>query len=135
MTYLNGVEWTVHALADAVRSGRLRAEEVVSAALARIEAYNLRLNAFVYIDHDQAINDARAVDRVVQGGGDPGCFAGVPIGIKDLHEQVRSMPTSDGSLLYKGTAPAACDTPHVALLRAAGAVIVGVSQAAGAVPL
>src|SRR3546814_11076595 len=47
--------------------------------------------------------------------------AGVPIGVKDL-EDCAGMPTSHGSLVYKGSAPVAADSVHLARLRAAGAV-------------
>ncbi len=61
-------------------------------------------------------------------GRDPGPFAGVPIGVKDL-EDCAGMPTTHGSLVYKGAPPAARDSLHVARLRAAGAVPIGKTAA------
>ena len=58
----------------------------------------------------------------------PGPFAGVPIGVKDL-EDCAGMPTSRGSLVYKGRSPVEHDSIHVARLRAAGAVPVGKTAA------
>jgi aspartyl-tRNA(Asn)/glutamyl-tRNA(Gln) amidotransferase subunit A len=122
--------WTVHAVADTVRAGRVSAEEVVQIALGRIRSSNGALNAFVHVDEGLAIENAREVDRLIADGRDPGPFAGVPIGVKDLQEHVSGMPTTDGSLLLKGEAALSDDSPHVALLRRAGAVIVGRTAAA-----
>ena len=61
-------------------------------------------------------------------GEDPGPFAGVPIGVKDL-EDCAGMPTSHGSLAFPGRGPVAADSVHVARLRAAGAVPVGKTAA------
>ena len=58
---------------------------------------------------------------------DPGPFAGVPFGVKDL-EDCAGMPTTHGSLLFAGRARSA-DSIHVARLRAAGAVPIGKTAA------
>ncbi len=114
--------------AESVRSGKRRAIDVLEGCLSSIEADNDRLNAFVHLDPEGARAAARAIDRVVAAGDDPGPLAGVPIGVKDL-EDCAGMPTSHGSLLFLGRAPAAEDSVHVARLRAAGAVPVGKTAA------
>jgi len=119
---------TVIETAEAVRSGRLKAAEALDECLAAIEAANPTLNAFVHIDAEAAHAAAAAVDAMVAGGRDPGPLAGVPIGVKDL-EDCAGMPTSHGSLLYKGAPPVAADSVHLARLRAAGAVPVGKTAA------
>ena len=119
---------TVIATAEAVRRGELKAIEVLAGALARIERGNQALNAFVHVDADAAAAAAEVVDRAVAEGRDPGPLAGVPFGVKDL-EDCAGMPTSHGSLLYKGRPPVERDSVHVARLRAAGAVPVGKTAA------
>lgn len=114
--------------AEAVRRGRVRAVEVLEECLGRIEAANPRLNAFVHLDPEAARERAAAVDAEVAAGGDPGPLAGVPFGVKDL-EDCAGMPTSRGSLLFKGRPPVAHDSAHVARLRAAGAIPVGKTAA------
>src|SRR5205823_11644205 len=69
-----------------------------------------------------------AVDAAIARGDDPGPLAGVPFGVKDL-EDCAGLPTSHGSLLYKGRPPVAADSIHVGRLRAAGAVPVGKTAA------
>ncbi|HET9611324.1 MAG TPA: amidase family protein [Acidimicrobiales bacterium] len=114
--------------AEAVRRGERRAVEVLDEALAAIAAGDERLGAFVHVDEGVARAAAEAVDAAVARGEDPGPFAGVPIGVKDL-EDCAGMPTTKGSLVYAGRGPAAADSVHVARLRAAGAVPVGKTAA------
>lgn len=115
-------------IATSVRAGERKATEVLDACLARIADGNDELNAFVHLDEGLARAAAEAVDATVAAGADPGPFAGVPIGIKDLEDCV-GMPTSHGSLVYKGCGPVAADSIHLGRLRAAGAVPVGKTAA------
>ncbi|HET6663852.1 MAG TPA: amidase family protein, partial [Acidimicrobiales bacterium] len=115
-------------IAEAVRSGQRRASDVLDQALAAIEDGNDQLGAFVHLDEALARAAAEAVDAAVADGRDPGPFAGVPIGVKDL-EDCAGMPTSRGSLAYAARGPVAADSIHVARLRAAGAVPVGKTAA------
>lgn len=119
---------TVVETAEAVRKGDLKAAEVLEDCLARIDRANPQLNAFVHLDADLARAAAAAVDAAVAAGRDPGPLAGVPFGVKDL-EDCAGLPTSHGSLLFKGRPPAARDSVHVARLRAAGAVPLGKTAA------
>ncbi|HEY9555718.1 MAG TPA: amidase family protein [Acidimicrobiales bacterium] len=122
------MEETAIDIAEQVRAGRRSATEVLEACLAEVAAGNEALNAFVHIDEGLAREAAAAVDAAVTEGRDPGPFAGVPIGVKDL-EDCAGMPTSHGSLVYKGSAPVAADSVHLARLRAAGAVPIGKTAA------
>src|SRR5262245_19011882 len=115
-------------IAEAVRTGQRTAADVLDQALAAIEEGNERLGAFVHLDEGAARAAAEAVDAAVAAGRDPGPFAGVPIGVKDL-EDCTGMPTSEGSLAYATRGPVAADSIHVARLRAAGAVPVGKTAA------
>lgn len=115
-------------IAESVRRGDRKAVEVLEECLAAVERINPTLNAFVHVDPDQAHRAAEAVDAAVARGDDPGLFAGVPFGVKDL-EDCAGMPTSHGSLLYKGRPPVGEDSVHVARVRAAGAVPLGKTAA------
>jgi aspartyl-tRNA(Asn)/glutamyl-tRNA(Gln) amidotransferase subunit A len=120
-----GTSWgTAANLADRIRRRELSATEVCEAYIARIKRDNAALNAFVYLDEDRAREQAHAIDQRIQNGEDPGVFAGVPFAVKDM-EDCKGMPTSKGSLLFKGGPPASDDAPHVARVRHAGAVMVG----------
>ncbi|MGZ4688324.1 MAG: amidase family protein, partial [Acidimicrobiia bacterium] len=121
--------WTRDAweLAEGVRAGDLSAVELLDLSLERIETYNEDLNAVCYLDADGARERAREIDRIVAGGGDPGPFAGIPMGVKEL-AQAKGFPDTHASVMYKDRV-AAVDGAEVARLRAAGAVIVGLTTA------
>jgi Asp-tRNA(Asn)/Glu-tRNA(Gln) amidotransferase A subunit family amidase len=111
-------------LAEQVRTGKVSARELTAHALERIETLNPRVNAFVAVDAEAALSAADAVDAKVAAGRDPGRLAGVPIGVKDL-EDAAGYVTTHGSACFADDPPAASDSPLVARLKAAGAVVVG----------
>lgn len=115
-------------IADAVRRGKLKARDAVKDALDRIEARNGPLNAFVMCDPDAAFAAAAKVDAKVACGEDPGLLAGVPFGVKDL-EDAAGYRTTQGSWFLKDSPAKTADTPYVARLKAAGAVVVGKTAA------
>ena len=99
-------------------SGSLTAEALTRACLDRIEE-RASVKAWAWLDSDHALAQARTADRA----GRPGLLAGLPIGIKDIIDTF-DMPTEHGSPIYRGNRPFA-DAACVALLRMAGAVILG----------
>ena len=115
-------------IASAVRAGQVKAVEVLDECLAAIDFGNPALNAFTVVDPELARRAASAVDAAITRGEDPGPFAGVPFGIKDL-ANCAGLPTSKGSRLFAGGPPVAADDVDVARLRAAGAVPVGKTTA------
>jgi amidase len=108
-------------LAALVRAGELSARELVGASLARIEALDPRLGAFVEVDHDGALAAAEAI-----GPGDERPFAGVPIAIKNNRAVLGLRLTQGCSLMRDFVAP--YDHSVVRRLRAAGFVIVGTTK-------
>ena len=115
-------EHDAHELADAVRAGNLRSRDVVEVFLDRIERLDGPLNAICDLDADGARRQADAIDSRIANGDDPGLFAGVPIGVKEL-AAVAGMSYTYGSKLYEGDRADHDDT-EVARLRNAGAVII-----------
>lgn len=114
----------VAALAAQVRSKSVSARELTEHALARIDALNPVLNAFVAVDGEAARAAARAVDEAVAAGIDPGPLAGIPIGVKDL-EDAAGYRTTKGSPCFADAPAATHDSVLVARLKAAGCVVVG----------
>ncbi len=106
-------------IARRVAAREATAEAVVADCLARIAAREPVVHAFAHVDSELALRQARALDR----GPIRGALHGVPIGIKDVIDTA-DQPTQMGSPIYAGHRPA-CDAACVALLRAAGAVILG----------
>ncbi len=114
---------TVEQLTDLIQNGDVSAVEVTSHALERIEEH-AALRAFVAVDGDGALTQARAVDRARAAGDDLGPLAGIPLGVKDL-EEAAGFVTTFGSVLHRDDPPAAEDSILVARLRQAGCVIIG----------
>src|SRR6185437_1548692 len=111
-------------IADAVRAGQVKAIEVLAEARSLVERSNAGLVAFVHLNWELAEQEARRIDAHVERGEPVGPLAGVPFGVKDL-DDCAGMPTSHGSLIFKGSAPETVASPHVARLRAAGAILIG----------
>lgn len=113
------------AIAEAVRMGRNSARAETEAALARIAAGNPALNAFVSVDEAAALAEADAVDRRLAAG-ETLPLAGVPVAVKDTIWVAGRRVTQGSRLFADFHAPA--DAIAVERLRAAGAVIVGMTN-------
>ena len=111
-------------LAGRVRAGTLDAVEVARAHLAHIEAVEPRIGAFRRVRAEAALEEAAAVDADPRRATLP--LAGVPVAIKD-NVAVAGEVCTVGSAAHE-PAPAAADHPVVARLRAAGAVVVGLTR-------
>lgn len=111
------------AQAEAIRAGRMTSEELVRAYLARIEAREGEVGAWIHLDPEHALAQARDADRAHQEGRAEGPLHGVPVGIKDIFDTA-DQPTECGSPIHAGRRPSR-DSAAVALLRQAGAVIMG----------
>src|SRR3989337_3380202 len=106
------------AVADAVRTGDVKAADAVEASLQAIQ--KSQLNTIVHLDAEGARRQAEAIDERVNSGGDPGLWAGVPLLVKDM-EDAAGVPTSYGSVGVQNK-NAGRDWTHPEPRRAAGAV-------------
>jgi aspartyl-tRNA(Asn)/glutamyl-tRNA(Gln) amidotransferase subunit A len=110
-------------VAESVRSGKRRAIEIAEATLARIEARDGAVHAFLTVAKDELLAQARAVDAKRARGEALGPLAGVPVALKDAlcTEGIR---TTAGSKILEGWVPP-YDATVVARLRAADALLPG----------
>jgi Asp-tRNA(Asn)/Glu-tRNA(Gln) amidotransferase A subunit family amidase len=108
---------------DALRGGTISALDVVESCLARIAEVDPKVEAWTFLDPEHARNQARALDAARANGGPLGPLHGIPVGVKDIFDTT-DMPTEDGTVLHAGRRPRH-DCTAVALLRKAGAVIMG----------
>jgi len=113
-------------MAEQVRLKKLSPVELLDAHLARIEALNPKLNAFVQLDTERARRQAQAAEAAVMRGEAVGPLHGVPISIKSSIE-VAGLRCEAGTRLRAGLV-ASRDAPLVSRLRAAGAVVMGVTN-------
>lgn len=114
---------TLCAAAAEIRLGRLSPVELVEQCLARIEAYEPRVRAWVMVDAAGARQAARQAADELARGHDRGPLHGIPCGIKDIVD-VAGWPTLAGSTLRTGHV-AKQDAAVVARLRQAGAILLG----------
>src|SRR5918999_2967143 len=115
---------TATEIAAAVRAGDATAHEVTRAHLDRIAAIDGVLVAFVRVRADAALDEAAAIDARADRAELP--LAGVPVAIKD-NVPVAGEPMRSGSAATSD-APQQEDHPLVARLRAAGAVVIGITN-------
>ena len=114
-------ELTATEIIAAVCAGRATCEDVTRACLDRIAERDKDVQAWQYINPEQAIAEARARDRSDRAG----ALIGVPFSVKDIIDTA-DMPTEYGSPIYAGHQPRA-DASCVALSRKAGGVLLGKS--------
>ena len=114
LTRLTAVE-----TARRIAAREVSAVEVTEAHLARVGDVDERVHAFLYVDRDGALAQARRVDS----GDVAGPLAGVPLALKDVIV-MRGVPTTAGSRILEGWRPP-YDATIVARMRAAGVVVLG----------
>jgi aspartyl-tRNA(Asn)/glutamyl-tRNA(Gln) amidotransferase subunit A len=111
-------------LLEGYRSGAFSPVEATRAALARIEAVDPAVNAFVRVDAEGALEQAAESARRWQAGAPRGLVDGVPVTVKDILLQ-RGAPTLRGSRTISSSGDWDEDAPSVARLREHGAVFLG----------
>ncbi|GLV77541.1 Asp-tRNA(Asn)/Glu-tRNA(Gln) amidotransferase subunit GatA [Streptomyces hygroscopicus] len=106
-----------------IASGEVTAVEVTEAHLARIEAVDEKVHAFLHVDREGALAQARAVDEKRERGEELGPLAGVPLALKDIFT-TKGMPTTVGSKILEGWIPP-YDATLTQRLRDADVVVLG----------
>lgn len=109
--------------ARAIADGAISSEQLVEACLAQVREADGDVQAWAHLDPEHALAQARARDLDRREGRPIGPLHGVPVGLKDIIDTL-DYPTEDGTVLHAGRTPAH-DATVVAMLRAAGAVIMG----------
>lgn len=115
--------WSAAELAQGIRTRRISSREATESCLDRVQAVNPVLNAVVEVLHDSALAAADEADRAVARGDDLGVLHGVPVTTKVNVDQ-RGCATTNGIVALKDQV-AKEDSPVVANLRRAGAVLMG----------
>ena len=108
---------------ESIGKKRVSPVEVVAVHLERIDALQPKLNAFVHLDAEAAMQQARHAEETILRGGALRPLLGVPVTLKSCID-VAGWPCPAGSLLHKDYIPEA-DATLVARLRAAGAILLG----------
>src|SRR5258708_19725251 len=97
-------------IASLIRSKKVSAKEAATAALARLDAVNPKLNAVVDHKPAEVLAQASAIDAAIGRGEDVGPLAGVPITVKVNIHQEAFAPTN-GLKLQLATPPQSTNPP------------------------
>src|SRR5262245_33716350 len=114
---------TITDAAGFTRRGELTPSDLLEQCLARIDRYEDRVGAWVYLDRDGAREQAARLTAELKQNNYRGPLHGIPIGVKDIFD-VFDMPTGCGSKRWANSY-ARRDATVVERLRQAGAVIMG----------
>jgi aspartyl-tRNA(Asn)/glutamyl-tRNA(Gln) amidotransferase subunit A len=106
-----------------IAKGDLSPVELTEALLARIEAINPKLDAFLDIAAEQARADAKTAEAEIKGGGYRGPLHGMPYGLKDIIDYSGRKTTAHSKLLQDNVADS--DATVTAKLKAAGGIFMG----------
>jgi aspartyl-tRNA(Asn)/glutamyl-tRNA(Gln) amidotransferase subunit A len=118
-----GTRLTIEQFGHGLRAGKTTSADVTAECLKNIDAGQATLNAFIRVMADEARLAAAEADRELAAGIDRGPLHGVPISVKDLFD-VAGTGTTAASRVRDGHV-AAVDAPAIALMRRAGAILVG----------
>ena len=116
-------ELTGREIRDRIVAGELTAEAAAEAALARIDAVEEKVGAYLSVGPEAALARARAIDAALARGEEPGALCGVPIALKD-NLCTKGTATTAGSKILQGYVPP-YDATVVEQVLAAGAVPIG----------
>ena len=114
---------SAHEMSAAMVKGEVTSEQLTQLHLDRISAVDQQVHAFLHVDTEGALAQARAVDAARSSGEKVGPLAGVPLALKDVMVQ-KGIPTTAGSKILEGWRPP-YDSTVVSKLKTAGVVILG----------
>jgi amidase len=112
-------------LASRIRRRELSPVELMKSTIERIEKRNPSLNAFVYIDFEQAMDRARAAEKAVSSGATLGLLHGVPTAMKDLFDFKPGWPSTLGGVRALRDLVIDAYCTYAERMEQAGAILVG----------
>ena len=119
---------TLQQIAAALASGKITSHELTQQMLKRAQDPNGQgAKVFTKLFADQALRAAQASDLLRQAGLSRSVLEGIPVSVKDLFD-VKGQVTTSGSVVLKNTPAAEVDSTVVQRLRAAGAVVIGMTN-------
>ncbi len=116
-------ELTATEAARSMRQRELSPVELAESLLRGIDTLESQLKAWVYLDRETVLSEARQKEAELASGGDVGPLHGVPVGLKDIY-YTAGIPTTACSKLYADFVPE-YDATTVALMKQAGAIMLG----------
>lgn len=123
ITSLTGIQ-----IGELVNSKQISAVDVIKAFIHKIDSENYRTNAFVYLNFEEALREAKQLDLRLNNGEVVGPLAGVPIGLKDFLPTKKGWPATHGGVDCLRTIDDS-DSPFYAAAHKLGAIAIGKTNA------
>ena len=120
---MTNIHSTAAQMSEALSEGSITSVELTEAHLVQIEKVDSKVHAFLHVDRENALAQARDVDAKRKSGEKLSALAGVPLALKDVLAQ-KGVPTTCGSKMLEGWRPP-YDSTVVAKLKQSGVVILG----------
>jgi len=120
---MTNIHSTAAQMSEALSEGSITSVELTEAHLVQIEKVDSKVHAFLHVDRENALAQARDVDAKRKNGEKLSTLAGVPLALKDVLAQ-KGVPTTCGSKMLEGWRPP-YDSTVVAKLKQSGVVILG----------
>jgi len=120
---MTNIHSTAAQMAEALSTGSITSVELTEAHLTQIGKVDSKVHAFLHVDRENALAQARDVDAKRKSGEKLSALAGVPLALKDVLAQ-KGVPTTCGSKMLEGWRPP-YDSTVVAKLKQSGVVILG----------
>ena len=120
---MNPEALTLTAAVQAIRGGSLSPLDLAKAFLARMEKVESQVRAWVTVDHEAVLAEARQCEVEAGASQYRGPLHGIPIGVKDIF-YTKGLRTTMGSPLFRDFVPRE-DARVVARLKQAGAIVLG----------
>ena len=120
---MTNIHSTAAQMSDALSAGTITSVELTEQHLDQIAKVDKQVHAFLHVDRENALAQARDVDAKRKSGQKLSALAGVPLALKDVLAQ-KGVPTTCGSKMLEGWRPP-YDSTVVAKLKQAGVVILG----------
>ncbi|MEI9976104.1 MAG: amidase family protein [Ignavibacteriota bacterium] len=98
--------WTIRQASESLRARKISSEELTRACLERIAAFNPKIDAWITVMREQALAQAKALDKESAAGRWRGPLHGIPIGLKD-NIDAAGVRTTAGSKTLAGNIPSA----------------------------
>jgi aspartyl-tRNA(Asn)/glutamyl-tRNA(Gln) amidotransferase subunit A len=114
---------TISKVSELIRTKQLSPVDVVKGCLAKIKELNPRLNAFITVLEDEAIESASIAEKEINVGNWKGVLHGIPIAVKDFYDTA-GIRTTAGFEHFKDRIPEK-DAAVVKLLKESGAILIG----------
>lgn len=113
----------IESVGEAVKNKKISPVELTEWTLKQIKEHEPVLNAFITIMEEEALTQAKSLEKEISQNHYRGPLHGIPIAVKDIL-QTKGVKTTNGSKIFEGFIPSE-DATAVAKLRKAGAIIIG----------